>query len=446
MSSNLGGIILLAYNINEVMRRLIIPLILFISLSGGPDQCKAEVRSFSDTLRLKPADAEKLFLEQNLSLLAERCNVDAARAMIIQARLYSNPNLTIEQGVYDPDSKKLFDVEYTGNTGFTLQQLFYLAGKRDKRIRIEQLNTERQEDLFYDLLRSLRYQLKNDFNTLYFKQQTLKVFDKELAPLNKLVEVYKEQNKKGFVSDKELARLQASQFSLENERLSLSNEITDLDVDLGILLHRPGCFIMPELNEKSTTPAEMTAFPLQALIDTAMQNRADLKAAEHNVKWNEANLAFQKSLAIPDFTLQADYSRQGSYVRDYNAITLGIDLPFFNKNQGNIKAAKFQADNSKYMLQLAEDNVKGDVIQAYNRMLQNENLYKSFDLPFYRNFDKLLEEVTLNFEKKNISLLEFLDFYEAYKDNQVQLNTFLNNRLDTFEELNFSVGKNIISY
>ncbi|NVO19595.1 MAG: TolC family protein [Bacteroidetes bacterium] len=428
------------------MRRLIIPLILFISLSGGPDQCKAEVRSFSDTLRLKPADAEKLFLEQNLSLLAERCNVDAARAMIIQARLYSNPNLTIEQGVYDPDSKKLFDVEYTGNTGFTLQQLFYLAGKRDKRIRIEQLNTERQEDLFYDLLRSLRYQLKNDFNTLYFKQQTLKVFDKELAPLNKLVEVYKEQNKKGFVSDKELARLQASQFSLENERLSLSNEITDLDVDLGILLHRPGCFIMPELNEKSTTPAEMTAFPLQALIDTAMQNRADLKAAEHNVKWNEANLAFQKSLAIPDFTLQADYSRQGSYVRDYNAITLGIDLPFFNKNQGNIKAAKFQADNSKYMLQLAEDNVKGDVIQAYNRMLQNENLYKSFDLPFYRNFDKLLEEVTLNFEKKNISLLEFLDFYEAYKDNQVQLNTFLNNRLDTFEELNFSVGKNIISY
>ena len=60
------------------------------------------------------------------------------------------------------------------------------------------------------------------------------------------------------------------------------------------------------------------------------------------------------------------------------------------------------------------------------------------------DLDILNEEMLKNFEKKNISLIEFLDYYDAYKENVVQLNNLLYNRINAFENINFSVGKDIM--
>ncbi len=399
----------------------------------------------SDTLVLSLQDAENLFLKQNLSLLAGKCNVEAARAMIIQARLFNNPSITVEQGVFDPATKKFFDVSSSGNTDYTIQQLFYLAGKRNKRVQLEKINTQKQEYLFYDLVRTLSFQLKTNFNNIYFQLQSLKVYEKEIASLQKLIQVSEEQYKKGYLSNKDLIRLKSTLFLLESDRLAVSENIMSLESDLSLLLHKPHVFILPQINESAPSVA-LESLNFQSLNDTAIQNRADLKAAEEDLKWNEMNFRYQKAVAIPDLTLSGVYSKQGSYVNDYNAISLAIDLPFFNRNQGNIKAAKFQVDNSKYTFQNATDEVKADVLQAFKKVLENEALYKSFNIDFYKDFDKMLEEVTKNYEKRNISLLEFMDFYSAYKESTNQLNAFMCNRLNAFEELNFSVGKNIIHY
>jgi len=50
-----------------------------------------------------------------------------------------------------------------------------------------------------------------------------------------------------------------------------------------------------------------------------------------------------------------------------------------------------------------------------------------------------------NFEKRNISLIEFLDYYDAYKTNAIQLNTLMYNRINSFENINFAVGKDIMT-
>ena len=417
------------------MTRTII-LFFLILLSGKITVIKAQNSFPSDTLKLSIQEAEKIFLTQNLMLLAGKCNVEAARAQVIQARLFNNPNLSVEQGLYDPVTKKILDIDYTGNTDIAFQQLFNLAGKRNKSIRLEQINTQRQEYLLYDLLRTLKFKLRSDFNSMYFQMQTLKVYDIEIASMKKLISVIEVQYKNGFISKKDLVRLQASLFSLENEKLEISNNITALRVDFGILLHKPNTCFIPQINENSFDSINNTSLNLAMLIDSALQNRSDLKAAEQDCKWNEANLAYQKALAVPDLTLGARYSRQG----------VAIDLPFFNRNQGNIKTAKYLTENSKYTLQSVEDNVKGDVIQSYAKVLQNEKVFRSYDYMHTDDLGKLLEEITKNYEKKNISLLEFIDFYDAYKENTVQMNNFLKNRLDAFEELNFSVGKNIINY
>ncbi|MEI8202625.1 MAG: TolC family protein [Bacteroidota bacterium] len=424
--------------------KLILLLLLLACFRINISEAQSNLQS--DTLKITLAEAEKMFLNQNLLLLAEKCNVEAAKAQIIQAKLFSNPNISIEQGVYDPDTKRVFDIDYSRNTGFTIQQLFYLAGKRNKRIKLEQINTQKQEYLLFDLMRTLKLQLRNDFNTLYYQLQTLKVYEKEINSLKTLITVFEVQNKNGFVSDKELIRLKASIFSLENDKLNITSTIFKLQTELGSLIRKPNAYIIPQLNESNNNLVNIQSIDIKAITETALQNRSDLKAAEQDFKWNQTNLSYQKALGVPDFTLMGSYSKQGSYVRNYNAITLAIDLPFFNRNQGNIKAAKFQTDNSKYILQNTEEDVKADVLQAYKKISENESVYKTINASFNTDFDKLLDEITKNYEKKNISLLEFIDFYDAYKENTNQMNSFLSNRLNSFEELNYSVGKNIINY
>jgi cobalt-zinc-cadmium efflux system outer membrane protein len=86
-------------------------------------------------------------------------------------------------------------------------------------------------------------------------------------------------------------------------------------------------------------------------------------------------------------------------------------------------------------------NITTNYIQA----LRAEKLLLSFDPKFDSDLEHLIEEVFKNFKKKNITILEFLDFYESYKQNVLQLNNLRFNKMNALEQLNFSVGKTIFN-
>ena len=45
-----------------------------------------------------------------------------------------------------------------------------------------------------------------------------------------------------------------------------------------------------------------------------------------------------------------------------------------------------------------------------------------------------------NYKQRNIGLLDFLDFYDSYKNNTLQVNAILYNRIQSFEDLNYYIG------
>src|SRR5215831_7213875 len=63
-----------------------------------------------DTLQLTLPEAEQRFLQKNLVLLAQKYNLDIAKAQVIQAKLYPNPNLQFVGNIYNPEQKKAFDL------------------------------------------------------------------------------------------------------------------------------------------------------------------------------------------------------------------------------------------------------------------------------------------------------------------------------------------------
>ena len=180
------------------------------------------------------------------------------------------------------------------------------------------------------------------------------------------------------------------------------------------------------------------------LIDSGLINRYDLRAANTQVQLNETTFALQKFLRVPDLTVGMNYDKAGSYVRNYNSISFAIDLPLWNRNQGNIRIAQFQIEEGKQLQSQAQLQVRSDISKAYAQLLETDKLYRTVSLQFTTDYDKLLDGITKGYQNHTISLLEFIDYYETYKNSKLEFNRLQNNRLDALENLNLATGTTIL--
>jgi outer membrane protein, heavy metal efflux system len=406
---------------------------------------EAQDKIKTDTVSFSLNEADVLFLKNNYDLLAARYQINEADAAIIQTRVWENPNFSFEQGAYNKATGKWFDFSQNGESAASLQQLIYLAGKRNKRINLEKINSQIARYQFYDLMRTLRYELHASFFELYFRQQSLSVYDRELKALKILVDAYGTEYQKGNISFKELARLQALQFNLENEKIDLLKDLDEKQSDLILLtgdsLARP---IKPVVTVSSFDAIDPASFSLAQLVDSAMINRYDLKIADAQIESEKTNLLLQKAMRIPDMTIGARYDKSGSYIHNYNAVSLGFDLPLWNRNQGNIKISENKIEENKAIKSQKELEVKNEIIKAFTQFIETDKLYKSSMQKFDSKYENLFDGLTGAYKDHTISLLEFIDYYETYKDSKNQYYQLLNNRLNAMESLNLAAGSTIL--
>ena len=426
------------------MRRLsFISVIILIHILGYSQT----IFSPTDTLKLTLQEAEKRFIKKNFLLISQKYGIEAAKGQIIQAKLWDNPTISLEQNTYNTENHKYFDITESGETAFDFDQLFVLAGKRNKRVKLEKINTEIAEYQFYDLLRTLKYELRTNFYDLYFLQQSMKVYDNEIQKLKKIVDIYNDQQKKGYVSLKETTRLKAELFSLENERFQMLDSIRSKQGTIKLLIGDTlrNCFY-PTLDNSLQYKISINDLNLSELEKMTFENRYDLKIYESQVKYQDMNYSLQKAIAVPDMHFTGRWDRSGSFIKNYQAIGLSFDLPLWNLNRGNIITAKNQLEQSKALTTNYKYQVKTELMQSLSRLSEIEKMYKSFDKQISGDFTQLMDAIILNYEKRNISLLEFIDYFETYKSSIIQMNALMNNRVDTFEELNFVIGKDYLKY
>ncbi|RTL58434.1 MAG: TolC family protein [Sphingobacteriales bacterium] len=410
---------------------------------------RTQAQPKTDTLTLKLPEAEAMFIQKNLLLLAQKYNIDAQKALIIQARLYPNPNIAIESGLYNTVSKKFFaqgaDQE-GGELASQLSQLVILAHKRNKQIKLVEANAQLSEDQFFDLLRTLKYSLRTSFFNIYFLKQSAQVYDKEIDALQVVVTAFEKQKEKAYISEREVVRVKAQLYSLQVEYLALINQINDAESVLRLILQvQPNVHIDPQVDGSLVKNLNPMQYPYAALLDSAYQNRTDLHIAKTNTRISRLNYNYQKSLAVPDVTLSLGYDKQGSYIHNFNSVGFSIDIPIFNRNQGNIKSAKFGIESNLAIQKSVEAMVEENIFRSLQKAIDADKMYKKIDPSFAADFDRLNNEVLLNYQRRNLSLLEFLDFYDSYKQNILQLNGIRFSKLSSLEDLNFYTGTNFFN-
>lgn len=413
--------------------------LLFLLLAGK--MCAQQV---AGTLTLK--EAEQRFLERNLSLIAERYNIDMAQAQVLQAKLFENPVISLEQNVYNRLNGKYFDFGKEGEAVVEIEQVIHLAGQRNKQVRLEKINKEIAEYQFEEVMRTLRQELNEKFVEVYFLSKSIAIYEKEVNSLQVLLGGMKIQQEKGNISLMEISRLESMLFSLRKEKNERENDLLTTRGELNLLLNLPeDTQVQLSLDEEVLQQLDLSQLSF-ADLKAIINERPDQKIARSTVNASRANLKLQKSMAFPEFSVKGNYDRVGNFINDYFAIGVSLSVPIFNRNQGNIKAARFSIQQAGVQQEYAANRADMELFTAYTSLEKATQLYQSTNMDLERNFEKLITGVNENFTRKNISLLEFIDYYDSYKETCIQLYEIKKNVFLAMENLNTVVGQKVLNY
>ncbi|CAA9201178.1 TolC family protein [Flavobacterium collinsii] len=388
-------------------------------------------------------DCESQFLKNNLFLLASQYNIDASKALTIQARIWDNPSLTAELNAYNPERNQYFDIGKQGQKAFGIEQLIYLGGKKRNEIKLAQTNEQLAELQFNDLLRTLKLQLRKSFFTVYYNKKSLETTDNQLAHIEDLISSYTVQVQKGNIPLRDLVRLQSLYLNFKNERMEVVNENIEEQANLKLLLNSAENVIPEVSKEEFNKYTKTIPFDLKTFQDEAIANRPDYLAKQKDIEANEINVKWQKALSVPDITVGATYDqRSGAFNREAN-LTLGIPLPLWNKNKGNIKYAKTILEQSKIEKQNFDLQLQTEITSAWNKWEESRKNYVVIKPTVNSDFEAVYNGILTNFQKRNISLLEFTDFMESYNQASIQVNELKKKVILSGEELNSTINKDL---
>lgn len=395
-----------------------------------------------DTLRLTPVQAEQLFLQKNLAIAANKYNVDINKALAMQAGLKDNPSVFLDQNLYDG---KLFrhTADY-GQVFLQLQQTIRTAGKRQKLVRLSDDQALTAEAQLNDFIRNLKFIVQNNLNLLRQLQQANGFYKSEIADVRRLSVAMDSVLQAGEVSLKETLRVKALLFELQNNINDNEQQQIAVQGELrSVLQTNPSVIIVAE----PLTPLSIsTDLEASKLTDLARQNRPDIALAKSQIAFQQHNLDYQLALKKPDVTLGIEYDQRSSYATNYVGFSVGLPLMIFNKNQGNIKAAELSIKQAQIQTQSVENQALAEVYTAYQKWQSLQKYRGEIPADLGKKYDDLLSNVNTMYRQRQISLLDFIDFVQSYRDTQlkkIQIETAL---LNAAAELNFTVGQAVIVY
>ena len=399
-----------------------------------------------DTLSLTIQDAEKIFLQNNLSLLAAKYNIYATRALIRQAKLWDNPVLSTDQNVYDQQGGFFKHDNNSGQVYIQVMQLIKTAGKRNKLAQLAQDNTTLSSEQFDDLLRTLRYTLLSDLFEIDHQFKLKKVYDSEIGQFQKLVAGMDEQLKAGNVSVKDNMRVKALLFSLQNELVSIEATIIPVENEIKLLLkNNDSVFIKPSFNYYLPDLIKTELPSKQQLIQTAIENRPDARISKTQLDYQQHNLVYQKSLAKADINIGTEYDQRSSYAPNYIGLAIALPINILNRNHGNISSANYSIKQQQVVVDGTLAKVSSDVATAYDKIKFYQQVNNPQQLDFSKQYDALFQNMLNSYQQRQVNLLEFIDFTDAYKDSKLKLLDQHTALIRSLIELNYQVGKDVIT-
>ena len=375
-------------------------------------------------------------LAHNGELLATRKEIEAARALVKQARLRANPALEMN-GSRQIDGKD--------NTIMVTGMLpLELGGRRAARITVAERGLELRESAIADRERMLAAEVRSKFGQSLAEVLRLGIAEDLLANSRRGYRLVEAR-----VGEGRSAPLEQNMVLVEVNRLRSIRETNEGKVEIALLELR-NLIGMPsdeplrlrgEFNNLITTLK-----PIAEANEQALRARPDLEMARAVERLAEARIVEARVAGRPDASVNAGYQRMNSSfpvfgindasqlqpVQDvFNFLTLGvtISLPVRNKNQGAIEAAVADADAAKRRREFTELTIRREVAAAYAQYERAARAMEIYRVGVKEQSSSNLDVLRQTYELGSKTLLDYITEQRRYIELE---NEFIDALLATY--------------
>jgi len=326
-------------------------------------------------------DLERMALTNNPTMLQAQANVQVSAGFARQAGLYPNPTA----GYYGDEIRG----GYTGGgkQGAFISQTIVTGGKLGAARRVAKLLGQEAETA-------------GDVQRLRILNNVRSAFYRVLAE-QRLIAVRERLAK--LAADATQTSYQLANVGQADRPDVLQAEVEQQQVNVSLRIARQhlqsAWRLLAAVVGKPSLPQARLEGDLEALpeldyddwLATALRESPEVKLAQQGVERSEASFAQVKKAAIPDLQLYGNLSQNNELLEPTHkpiglngGVQIGVQLPIFNRNQGNAAAAKYGIESAKQelarvKLQLARD--VASLFRDYDSARITARQYKTEMLP-----------------------------------------------------------------
>lgn len=378
------------------------------AVSGSPLRAQGATQTRIDTIRLSLADARALALRANPELRASRLDIDIARGQLRQAGLLMRAN---------PETDVLAGGE---GAEFGVGQEIEIAGQRGARRAAATAGLARATASVTNVARTAVGEVDRRFYG-FVASDRRKLLAEEILALNqRLAEASDRRLQAGQISRLEFnlaivefGRSRARAIAARRARAEVVAELQQLlglepttaivpvvDSTLVPLAAEatsvgpmPALVPAPALSAITAVGGRRPALALDSLITLALSRRPDLVARSAAVREATAQVSVARRDAFPNLLLRAASEPVEGGSREFRP-GLGLTVPAFNRNQGEVqarRAAATQAEIERVTLMLRVRSEVSRAVASYESAAAETNVLETTVLAPARENRRLLE-------------------------------------------------------
>jgi len=387
--------------------------------------------------------------QRRADLVAARQRLAIAQGKLIQVGLRPNPQLAAEYG-----STRFLSAapEPESDLKVSLAQLFETGGKRRKRMAVAELELAQTKAEVLALERQVSAEVRAAYARALAAGRQLDMLERLIGALEEQVRITTVRLNAGDAAplDLNLVRNETDRLRAQalRTRADLEGELISLRALAGLEMTEP-LRIAPLAEARPRLDLS-----LAELTEIALRERPDLQAARLGEELGAARIRLAESQAIPNLSTSLTYSRvrritdlpdvlrTGPVSQIENSLTFGvtIDLPVFNKNQGQIAQAVGERTQAQRQREFLEATIKRDVALAYSRYRAAAEALTLYANQIVPRAEANLRTVRLAYSAGEFSVFEIVNEQRRLIENQTGYQDALRDYYTALTDLERALG------
>jgi cobalt-zinc-cadmium efflux system outer membrane protein len=318
--------------------------------------------------------------------------------------------------------------------------------KRELRLKSAREGTEIAASEHQDLERTLLFNLRSAFVQTLQAKAVLEMAKQDLAYYDHIIQISRDRFNDGDIAHIDLDRIELLRVQYESEIQTASVNLRTAKIQLLQLLNERTPVEQFDVNGPFDFSDDLK--PLEEFRQTALNERADLRAALQSLEQAGTNHKLAEANGSTDPTFSAWYTWNPSFQNPYDQQALGlsvsIPLRIFDKNQGEKKRTQIDIGRNQQLTESSRAQVFSDVDSAYAQVESDITLLKPYKAKYNDQAKRVRDTMTYSYEHGGASLMDFLNAQSEYRTVQLAYLQLIGTYLTAVGQLNLAVGREVI--